>query len=141
MELHKRTSEQVTAAIQALDLDLIKRKLTDVEGEHGWSRPHADQIEREYKRFLILLTKYPDQLLASSKDVGKFWHSHIVETRKYAEDCENVFGYFLHHFPYFGMRGAEDAANRAEAEANTAGLYEQEFGQLKPVETGRLDQA
>jgi hypothetical protein len=60
--------------------------------------------------------------------VDKFWHGHILDTMKYAEDCQRVFGYFLHHFPYFGMRDAEDAANLANAAATTRRLYEQEFG-------------
>src|SRR5439155_1429263 len=35
----------------------------------------------------------------------------------------------LHHFPYFGMRGEEDAANLAEAGNTTNRLYEKEFGE------------
>jgi hypothetical protein len=60
--------------------------------------------------------------------VDKFWHGHILDTLKYAEDCDVIFGRFLHHFPYFGMRGAEDAANLARAGEVTQRLYLQEFG-------------
>lgn len=139
MEAKKRTIERVIAAIHALDLDPIKVKLMDAEEGEGWLRQRADRNAREYKRFLILSAKYPDQPITLSKDVDKFWHSHILDTIKYAQDCENVFGYFLHHFPYFGMRGAKDAANLAEASINTARLYEQEFGQLERIETAPYD--
>ena len=44
------------------------------------------------------------------------------------EDCDKVFGGFLHHFPYFGMRGAEDAAALSQAYDETLSLYEAEFG-------------
>ena len=35
---------------------------------------------------------------------------HILDTRAYSRDCEFLFGRFLHHFPYFGMRGDADRA-------------------------------
>jgi hypothetical protein len=124
-----KTVEQTVAAIQALDLDPIKFKLMDPEEGQGWSRECVDQMAIEYKRFLTLSIKYPEETIAPSKDVDKFWHGHILDTMKYAEDCQNVFGYFLHHFPYFGMRGEEDAANLAEAGKTTNRLYENEFGE------------
>ena len=124
--------EQTVAAIQALDLDPIKVKLMDPEEGQGWSREYVDQMAIAYKRFLTLSVKYPEETIAPSKDVDKFWHGHILDTMKYAEDCQNVFGYFLHHFPYFGMRGEADAANLAEAGRTTKRLYEHEFGKTNP---------
>jgi hypothetical protein len=126
--------DQVVAKIHALDLAPIKFKLMDAEEGHGWSREYADRIEIEYKRFLILLAKYPEASIAPSKEVDKFWHGHILDTLKYAEDCQNVFGYFLHHFPYFGMRGSEDAANLAAAADTMNRLYRQEFGDAKQAQ-------
>ncbi len=130
----KKTSDQIVAKIHALDLAPIKFKLMDKEEGHGWSRAYADHIEIEYKRFLTLLVKYPEASIAPSKDVDKFWHGHILDTLKYAEDCNHVFGYFLHHFPYFGMRGDEDAANLAAAAATMNRLYRQEFDEVQPVQ-------
>src|ERR1041385_9026626 len=123
-----RAVEEVLAAIQALDLDCIKLKLMDAEEGQGWTREHADRMELAYRRFLALMAKYPDETIAPTKDVDKFWHGHILDTMKYVGDCEKVFGYFLHHFPYFGMRGEEDAKNLAAAAANMKRLYQQEFG-------------
>src|SRR2546426_311462 len=128
-QLAARSTEQVIAAIQALDLDPIKFKLMDPEEGQGWSREYVNQMAIEYKRFLTLSVKYSEETIAPSKDVDKFWHGHILDTMKYAEDCQNVFGYFLHHFPYFGMRGEEDAANLAEAGRTTQRLYEEEFAE------------
>jgi hypothetical protein len=125
----KKSVEQIVAAIQALDLDPIKFKLMNREEGEGWSREYVDQMEIAYKRFLTLSVKYPEETIAPSKDVDKFWHGHILDTMKYADDCQNVFGYFLHHFPYFGMRGEDDAANLAAAGERTNELYEREFGE------------
>jgi hypothetical protein len=130
--MHTKTSdrpvEQVVAAIHALDLDPIKFKLMDHEEGEGWSREHVDHVEIAYRRFLVLLATHPEETLAPSKEVDKFWHGHILDTLKYAEDCDKVFGCFLHHFPYFGMRGAEDAANLARAAETTQALYVRQFG-------------
>src|SRR5882672_4401302 len=127
-----RPVAQVLAAIDRLDLDCIKLKLMDHEEGHGWSREYADQMEIAYRRFLALMSKFPEETIAPTKDIDKFWHGHILDTMKYAEDCERVFGYFLHHFPYFGMRGAEDAAQQAQADKDMHRLYEQEFGEPMP---------
>src|SRR5438105_1839956 len=132
-QLAAKSTEQVIAAIQALDLDPIKFKLMDPEEGQGWSREYVNQMAIEYKRFLTLSVKYSEETIAPSKDTDKFWHGHILDTMKYADDCQNVFGYFLHHFPYLGMRGAEDAAAQAEAVKATAKLYQQEFGEVSPI--------
>ena len=126
--------DQIIAKIHALDLAPIKFKLMDAEEGYGWSREYADQIEIEYKRFLTLLVKYPEVSIAPSKAVDKFWHGHILDTLKYAEDCNKVFGYFLHHFPYFGMRGREDAINLATAADTMNRLYREEFGDAEPAQ-------
>lgn len=126
-QVEKKTPEQMVEAVFALNLDPIKFKLMDRKEGHGWTREEADRHELEYRRFLALVVKYPDAVITPDVNVDKFWHGHILDTMKYAEDCQAVFGYFLHHFPYFGMRDAEDAANLAEAAAQTRRLYEQEF--------------
>src|SRR4051812_26387981 len=132
MQPQQRPVEQVLAAIQALNLEPIKFKLMHREEGEGWSRQYADQVEVDYKRFLELVVKYPGQTIALSKDTDKFWHGHILDTMKYAEDCQKVFGYFLHHYPYLGMRGAEDAAAHAENSKATARIYQREFGVSTP---------
>ncbi|HJV84401.1 MAG TPA: hypothetical protein VJ698_02915 [Noviherbaspirillum sp.] len=123
-----RTVEKTIAAIFALDLEPIKFKLMSEEEGYGWSSEQADHFEREYKRFLALVVKYPEETIVPSASVDKFWHAHILDTMKYAADCEKVFGYFLHHYPYFGLRGEEDAARQADAVVTARRLYEAEFG-------------
>ena len=115
--------------INALDLDPIKVKLMHKESGEGWSLEHANAIELEYRRFLTLMKKYPHEQTSPLVDVDTFWHYHILDTMKYAADCEAVFGYFLHHFPYVGMRGEEDEASLARIGQRMKELYEAEFGE------------
>jgi hypothetical protein len=131
-ESNSKPVEQIVAAIEALDLEPIKFKLMDPDEGQGWSREHVEKMAIAYKRFLTLVVKHPETAVAPSKDIDKFWHGHILDTMKYAEDCAQVFGYFLHHFPYFGMRGAEDAVQQAQADKDMHRLYEQEFGEPMP---------
>jgi hypothetical protein len=131
-----KTAAQMIEAVFALDLDPIKFKLMDAKEGHGWTREEADRHEIEYRRFLALVAKYPEEAITPDTNVDKFWHGHILDTMKYAEDCQQIFGYFLHHFPYFGMRGDEDAANLAEAAAKTRSLYQQEFGASQSAHAG-----
>jgi hypothetical protein len=126
--MRKKSIHEVVEAICKMDLDPIKFKLMNAEEGYGWSREYADRMETEYKRFLVLSTKYPEESISPSKEVDKFWHGHILDTLKYAEDCDNVFGYFVHHFPYVGLRGKEDAANREASVVTTQRLYREEFG-------------
>lgn len=121
--------------INALDLDPIKVKLMHKESGEGWSLERANAVEFEYRRFLTLMKKYPNEQTSPLVGVGAFWHYHILDTMKYAADCEAVFGYFLHHFPYVGMRGEEDEAALARIGQRMKELYEAEFGEdyLRPA--------
>lgn len=124
-----RTLEQTIAAIEALDLTLIKFKACRNEDGYGWSAGYADSMEVAYKRYLMLHARHPDLTLAPEQDVDRFWHMHILDTRKYAADCEATFGYFLHHFPYLGLRGEEDAKALQAAYLEMQRLSAEEFGE------------
>lgn len=114
--------------IDTLDLSMIKLKLRDIEEGPGWSVEKCEAVEVGYKRFLALKRFYPDREIVPNKDVDVFWHQHILDTEKYARDCEALFGAFLHHYPYFGMQGEEDYANLCAAFSETQALYESHFG-------------
>jgi hypothetical protein len=114
--------------IAALDLDAIKSKLMHRKSGERWSPARADAVECEYRRFLYLMKIFPGELTAPDVDVDTFWHYHILDTMKYAADCDLIFGYFLHHFPYIGMRGAEDSAAHQRAGERMRELYDQVFG-------------
>jgi len=137
LSTHSRTVEQTIAAIEALDLSLIKFKATRAEDGYGWSTEYADQMELAYKRYLILHAKYPAMVLAPEQDIDRFWHMHILDTRKYAADCDASFGHFVHHFPYLGLRGEDDAKALDAAFDAMQQLYLKEFGQPMPKATSR----
>ncbi len=125
-----RRLEQTRAQIESLDLEPIKFKIGHKEDGFGWTSEHTDRIELAYRRFLVLLAKYPELQIAPTRDIDAFWHAHILDTRKYAADCERVFGGFVHHYPYLGLLGDRDKAEQA---ANALyGLFVSEFGEEVP---------
>src|SRR5882672_6092282 len=129
-KLTNRPVEQVIAAIHALDLESVKIRLMDPELGEGWTQQYADGIEQGYRIYLTMLAKYQEHAedILLSKDVDEFWHTHILQTIKYSEDCERVFGSYLHHNPHVGERKPEDLQKRAALAEKTRHLYRQEFG-------------
>jgi hypothetical protein len=125
-----RPVQDVISAIQALDLESVKVRAMDPELGEGWTREYADSIETAYRTYLTMLVKYPDHAedILLSKDVDEFWHTHILQTMKYADDCEAVFGQFLHHSPHIGEVTPADHEHRARQAEKTRNLYEKEFG-------------
>jgi len=123
---------ELLKAVMAIDLDPIKLKLMHVESGEGWSLDRANAVEKEYRRFLCLMKLYPEEETAPLVDVDTFWHYHILDTMKYAADCEQAFGYFLHHYPYVGLRGDDDAQFRIDSGERMRTLYETTFGEIYP---------
>lgn len=122
------TNHVMLSSIAAIDFTMVKMKLMDTEEGAGWTANYTDRVELEYRRYLALSRNYPDKAVVPSKVVDTFWHFHILDTQAYVDDCDKVFGYFLHHYPYFGMRGEQDAQALGSAYDETLALYEAHFG-------------
>lgn len=119
----------IDAAVATLDLQTIKQKLMHGPSGEGWQGARADAVEVEYRRFLTLMKMFPNDCTAPLVDVDTFWHYHILDTAKYAADCNAVFGYFLHHYPYLGMEADGGEAIRSQAGARLRDIYQATFGQ------------
>lgn len=116
--------KQIDAKIDALDLEPIKFKLVK---EENWTIEQADQVEKEYKGYLHLCKNYPHLSVVPTEMIDEFWHTHILDTQKYMEDCEVVFGKYLHHFPYVGLRGQQDENNLKDSFEITKALFENDL--------------
>ena len=112
-----------------LDLESIKFSLTQREDGPSWSLVKTEVLEIWYRRFLYLSSIYSDKVIVPSKEIDIFWHTHILDTQKYMSDCENLFGKYIHHFPYFGMRGEKDRRNLEKAFSETEKLFLLHFGE------------
>jgi len=116
--------------IELLDLDPIIFSLVSKEDGVGWSIDKARNVSTWYRRFLFLMNEYPNAAIVPNKDIDTFWHQHILDTKKYFIDCDLIFGCYLHHFPYFGVRGMNDKQNLDNSFKKTNELYIQHFGEF-----------
>ena len=117
--------------ISHIDFTLLKEKLIlkQEEGGQGWSSDKADKVEVKYKKWLFLKRKYENVLIPPPEDIDAFWHGHILETQSYMRDTAAIFGQYVHHYPYFGMRGKADHEKLLNAFENTKRLYREEYGE------------
>lgn len=111
--------------VQQLDFTMLKRKLME---ERGWTPEYCEEVELLYRQFLALNARYPNRKICPTGPIDTFWHAHILDTRAYARDCEVVIGHYLHHFPYFGMRGPEDQAALEKAFRESVAMFINHFG-------------
>jgi hypothetical protein len=126
--------DALTRLEEQLDLSGLRFKLAHPEEGEAPSVGFIDLMEAEYRKFLALRLAYPDADIVPCKLVDEMWHRHILDTRAYAADCEQIFGGFMHHFPYFGLRGEDDAQALTDAYADTLERYRDAFGE-PPDET------
>ena len=110
-----------------LDLQPIAYSLIH-SNEEKWNIQKTNQAISAYQMFLLLIYLYPNSQLVPNQEIDRVWHYHILDTMKYAEDCEMLFGKFIHHFPYFGKRGKIDRENLRKAFEQTQVIFEEHFG-------------
>ena len=115
--------------IQDFDLTRIMWKIGDPGEGNGFTPQRLAQAEMDYRRFLHLHLKYPDIEIVPTKLIDEVWHQHILDTRAYAKDCQDIFGDFLHHYPYFGMYGEKDQANLQKCFERTQQIWMNCFGE------------
>ncbi len=128
----QRRYERLWQRIQAIDLSPIRFKLAHDESHTPWSLDEIMRVEGEYRQFLFLTEVVGDSIsVVPTTDIDRFWHAHILDTTKYAVDCDAMFGHFLHHFPYLGMRSAEDQERLRRSFVATGNLFGEHFG-VKP---------
>ncbi|MEM7717431.1 MAG: hypothetical protein AAF349_28460 [Cyanobacteria bacterium P01_A01_bin.68] len=110
-----------------LDLQPIAYNLIH-SNEEKWNIQKTNQAISAYLMFLLLIYLYPNSQLVPNQEIDRVWHYHILDTMKYAEDCEMLFGRFIHHFPYFGQRGKIDRESLQKAFEQTQVIFEEHFG-------------
>lgn len=120
--------KKIAPKVAAIDLSMVKMKLQEPDEGLGWSAEQCELAEVEYKRFLHLCAVHGKGIVPN-KIMDQMWHYHILDTRAYHKDCEEVFGHYMHHFPYFGMRGEDDAKNLESEFRISQSKYLQAFGE------------
>lgn len=113
---------------RSLDLGPLAYQLIESRSGPKWKKAKAIQAIAHYLAFLYLIDRYPGLQISPTEEIDQVWHCHILDTHKYAEDCQHLFGYFVHHFPYLGTRNQVDQQNWYYAYALTQQLFLKHFG-------------
>lgn len=121
-------AKKILKEVATIDLEMVKMKLQEKEEGLGWTSEQCESAEVEYKRYLHLCKVYGKGIVPN-KIMDYMWHFHILDTRAYHRDCDSLFGGYMHHYPYFGMRGSDDAKDLEDSFYKSSDLYKKEFGE------------
>lgn len=113
-----------TSLEDVIDLGAVVEKARE---RNGWTESETEYARRWYVRHLHMCQRYPEvRLAAISEKADELWHQHILDTQKYASDCEKLFAKMVHHQPIYGEPSLADHSLHDE----TLALYEKEFGEV-----------
>jgi hypothetical protein len=115
-----------TVVLPTIDLAVVVDQLKRKAEFAGWGDDRFQLAELEYRRFLGLCKSYPTARLAPSPDADEIWHRHMLNSQKYMLDCQEYFGYYLHHEPLDPANGSDDTEPSTDEQDD---LYAREFGQ------------
>ena len=126
---HGVSTDERLLRLGRMDLSKVRRKIMEPKPEgQGWTETQALEAEKWYKRYLATIISFPEATRhVPNLPIDLFWHQHILDTSAYRVDCAHVLGYFLDHYPYFGLNG--DATERDDSFDVTNTLYQQIFGE------------
>ena len=120
----KPTNLPITISV---DLVAAARK-----SEDGFFARHPECVAEaatRYAKFIYLAQKYPDAIIAPSKDIDEMWHQHMLHPVAYHNDCTTNFGEILDHNGGFGSASEEEWSQLIELFDATAELWLREFGE------------
>jgi hypothetical protein len=81
-----------------------------------------------YQKFLALIKKHPEAIIAPTRDIDEMWHLHMLHPVAYYHDCMASFGEIIDHDGGFGSE-PEEAPVLAATFDYTAQLWQQEYGE------------
>ncbi len=114
--------------LNSLDLQLVAHKLMSSSDGYQWTEPQLEMAILRYKMFLYIKYHYSHLKLVPTKEIDEVWHAHIlVDTERYIQDCQNLYGYILHHRDT-GNTDESQSQSQETAFAVTQKLFEELFG-------------
>ena len=116
--------DQIWLKVNKVELKEVEAKLLVRKGTWWKFRNDIDRVEKEYRQFLYLIAANPGETIVPwSEALDDLWHEHILDTKKYAADCDAVFGKFIHHNPHLD----KGTSKHTTASKNTKTMYQKAF--------------
>jgi hypothetical protein len=109
--------------ILRVDLSNVQKRLSN----EGWYDEEINTAILQYRRYWYLLHVYGmNSQLIPSQDIDEVWHAHILHTKQYAADCQDIFGDMLNHTPEYLEHTAQIKQHQRNFQ-KTRQLYQQHF--------------
>ncbi len=125
------------AQLQQLDLQPIADKLIPIAQITATPAGIASRIVEQpiqhrlmaYLQFLFLMYRYPNLTLVPPRAIAPVWQAHILDTRKYYQDCQQLFGCLdlAHHQDCLLPLSGTDQQQLIHDFATTCALFEKHF--------------
>ena len=109
-----------------IDFGPIAFKLMHPDTGKGWSIQKVTRAIEQYRRFLFLHHRHPTAELVPTPEIDQVWHTHILDTVKYRQDCHWLFDRFIDHYPYLGL-GTDGKSALETKFSQTQTLFQQCF--------------
>eukprot|EP00545_Synedropsis_sp_CCMP1620_P006141 CAMPEP_0119024304 /NCGR_PEP_ID=MMETSP1176-20130426/31609_1 /TAXON_ID=265551 /ORGANISM="Synedropsis recta cf, Strain CCMP1620" /LENGTH=247 /DNA_ID=CAMNT_0006979563 /DNA_START=66 /DNA_END=809 /DNA_ORIENTATION=- len=109
----------------------------DCQRHLGWREAYSNRVFGEYCKFLAMKVRLNDfgaskigaSKLVPSLAINKIWQQHVLDTRRYHNDCYALCGRMIHY-----NRDADDtSASKLKRIRTTKGAYRLIFGKKKPL--------
>ncbi len=120
--------DEARLVIDKWDFSLMREKMQE-PSHAGWTVERIDAAIADYKRYMAITKALGGYQLVPNGEIDRIWHEHILDTRQYSKDCLELFGGFLHHYPYFGMRGESDKSQWEDTTTVSDDLWTKLFGE------------
>ena len=130
--------QSLIGKVNSIDLEPIVYKLVSCPEGPQWTFEQAFHAEKWYRRFLFLILRNNQESVIPTSAIDEIWHFHMLDSRKYMKDCDLLFGQYLHHFPYLGLRGDADVKQLHDAFEKTLGVFRDNFGEDPQDDESRL---
>lgn len=117
--------------LQQLDLqpiaDSLKKNITPVTGTVALPIP---SMLVAYLQFLFLMYRYPHLNLVPPSVIVPIWQAHILDTQKYQQDCQQLFGSLdlAHYYACPLPLSTTEQQQLINYFATTCALFETHFG-------------
>ncbi len=119
---------EALATTQKWNFELAIQKLVESNPKQ-WDFVRAEKAVLDYQRYMAVTKALGGVQLVPNGDIDEIWHMHILDTRAYMQDCDVLFGEYLHHYPYFGMLGEENQQQWFDVQSQSEQFWQHLFNE------------
>lgn len=127
MKFNIENFNQAMSLTQNWNFELTINKI--IKTKTDWNIERTEKAILNYRRYIAITKALNGVQLVPNGDIDEIWHLHILNTAQYMKDCDELFGAYLHHYPFFGMINKENNKQWIEVQNGSEALWEKLFSE------------